>query len=78
MSAPQIGDTNVRGYILPATTGYEIEALESIYGQQQPGVFNPLLFNVIGGVNLPVATEVLFDVIAGPWSTAIATNVRRA
>lgn len=79
---PTIGSTNVRGYVLPPTVGYAIEALESLYGFQPVGQYNPLLFFVTVCVNLPAGTEVLFDVVASPWNppapTAVATNVRRA
>ena len=70
---------------MPASTGYDISALASLYGFYPDGAYNPLLFVAVGGVNLPAGTEVLFDVIASPWNTsiksaptAVAVNVRRA
>lgn len=76
---PQIGDTNVRGFVLPDTCAGDVSALESIYGDQNPDVKNPLIFAVPGtGVDLPVGTEVVFDVIAGPQGEAVASNIRRA
>ena len=86
MSAPTIGSTNVRGYVLPAGSGYDVEALQSLYGFQPAGQYNPLLFVVVGGVKLPAFTEILFDIAAAPWTptsvkgapTAVAVNVRRA
>lgn len=85
MSTPSIGSVNVRGYVLPAGSEYDVEALASLYGFHGAGSFNPNLFVVPGGVNLPAGTEVLFDVIASPLNTsiksaptAVATNVRRA
>lgn len=85
MSAPTIGSTGVRGYVLPAGSQFDVEALASLYGFHDAGSFNPNLFVVPGGVNLPAFTEILFDIIASPWPasvktapTAIATNIRRA
>ena len=82
---PTIGSTNVRGYVLPAGSEYDVEALQSLYGFQPDLLPNALLFVVRGGVNLPAGTEVLFDIVAAPWNTsiksapaAVATNVRRA
>ena len=85
MNLPTIGSTNVRGYVLPVGGEFAVEALQSVYGFYSDRVYNPLLFVVVGGVNLPAGTEILFDVIASPWPTsaktaptAVATNVRRA
>jgi hypothetical protein len=80
MSAPQIGDTNVRGYVLPDTCQSSVEALASIYGWHPPDSKNPNCFYVIGCVAFSEGTEVLFDVIEGPWGTGegVGTNVRRA
>ena len=85
MNPPTIGSTNVRGYVLPAGGEFDVEALQSVYGFYSDRVYNPLLFVVPGGVNLPAGTEVLFDIIASPWSTSpktaptgVAANVRRA
>jgi hypothetical protein len=78
---PQIGDVDVRGYVLPATCAGDVEALESIYGQRKSDTYNPLIFSVPGtGVNLPEGTEVLFDIVASRWDATkgVATNVRRA
>ena len=82
---PTIGSTAVRGYVLPAGGEYDVECLQSMYGFQPSEHFNPLLFVVLGGVTLPAFTEVLFDIIASPWSTAtktapvaVAVNIRRA
>jgi len=83
---PKIGDTNVRGYILASTVGHEIEALESLYGQQNPDGYNPLLFDRAPyEPDLPPeGTEILFDLIAAPASWfyppayGVATNIRPA
>jgi hypothetical protein len=85
MSIPQIGDLNVRGFVLPDTCGHTIEALESLYGNQKPDGYNPLLFMAAPGETIPpVGTEVLFDCIASPWGSsnppngAVAGNIRIA
>jgi hypothetical protein len=78
---PTIGSTNVRGYILPDTCGGDVEALESIYGNQKAVGGNPLVFYAFLHLDrsvLPTGTEVLFDVVAGPQGEALASNVRRA
>jgi hypothetical protein len=78
---PQIGSTNVRGYILPDTCGGDVEALESIYGNQKAIGFNPLVFFCFPHLDrsvLPTGTEILFDVVAGPQGEAMAGNIRRA
>jgi hypothetical protein len=74
---PTIGDVNVRGFILPATCGGDIEALESIYGQRKADEYNPLIFYIPGGHNFAEGQEVLFDVVAHPFTRgAVASNVR--
>ena len=78
---PQIGSTNVRGYILPDTCGGDVEALESIYGNQKAIGFNPLVFFCFPHLDrsvLPTGTEILFDVVADQNGNPIGTNVRRA
>jgi hypothetical protein len=84
MSVPQIGDVNIRGFVLPDTCGGgRIEALESIYGDQNPDIANPLIFSVYGhDVGFPEGTEILFDVIGFTQPTGetipLASNIRRA
>jgi len=89
MAIPQIGATNVRGYVvLPTVSGGQIECLASLYGQPPVGaLFNPNLFYVAPGETLPTpGTLILFDVIANPSynpnidtsPTALAANIRTA
>jgi hypothetical protein len=86
MSVPQIGDTNVRGYVIDAVwktssgmhVGQSFECLESLYGNRSADGFNPLIFSSVVPTGLPYGTEVVFDVVAGPQGQAVASNVRRA
>ena len=91
MSVPQIGDTNVRAYVIDApwnlsygpVQGQTFECLESIYGAQSADAFNPLIFRSQYPTGLPYGTEVLIDIVAEPatWPQTghgVASNVRRA
>jgi hypothetical protein len=81
---PTIGSTNVRGFVLPDTCGGgAVCALESLYGNQNPDRFNPLIFAVYGhDVGFPEGAEILFDVIGFTQPTGetipLASNIRRA
>jgi hypothetical protein len=76
MSNPTLGDVNVRGYVLPDGCAGDIEALESTYGRQSPDTANPLVFYVLGGVDLPQNAEVLFDIVLDWQGKPYASNVR--
>ena len=80
MSVPQIGDVNIRGFVLPDTCGGgRIEALESIYGDQNPDIANPLVFSSTEDLSeFAVGDEVVFDVTAFWDGSPRASNIRRA
>ena len=83
---PKIGDINVRGYVLAPGIGWQIEALQSLYGNQPPNATNALLWNVMPGETLPPeGSEIYFDIVAAPASwrfnapaNGVAVNVRLA
>ena len=72
--APQNGDTNVRGYILP-------DGRVCALGDTTPAnTANPYVLGITQDHGLHVLTEVLFDVaqFAAPATGLYATNIRRA
>ena len=74
MPAPQNGNTDVRGYVLP-------DGRICALGDDTPAnQGNPYVLGCITNHGLPVLTEVLFDVaqFAAPATGLYATNVRRA
>jgi len=83
---PTIGSTDVHAVVIDAAwnrsldtvLGQTFECLESLYGNQNPDGFNPLIFSSVVPTCLPYGTEVLFDVVAAPWdaTVGVATNVR--
>jgi len=74
MAAPQNGDTDVRGYILPDGS------VCALGDDTPPNQFNPYVFYCVADHGFPVLTEIMFDVaaFANPLAGLYATNVRRA
>lgn len=77
---PQIGDRDVRGFVLPSTCAGSVCAL-SIYGDYPANAFNPLIYYATEDLTarFAVGAEVVFDI--APFAVsgdAYATNVRAA
>jgi hypothetical protein len=76
---PQIGDVNIPGFVLPDTCGGSVSALESLYGDQNPDLANPLVFSSTEDLSeFAVGDEVVFDVTAFWDGSPRASNIRRA
>ena len=74
MPAPQNGNTDARGYVLP-------DGRICALGDNTPAdQTNPYVFDYTADHGLPTLTEVLFDVaqFAAPATGLYATNIRRA
>lgn len=73
MAAPTAGAQDVRGYVLEYN-GRVVALGDDVPANQA----NPFVFDCVQDHNLPVLTEILFDVAQFQLGGLYATNVRRA